>query len=101
LTHNEIVSSAGSRELLDRFAVVALRSSTEHPRVGARLDAALRLIEGKVGAVVEAHARGSGVLARLASAVQLGDLVSVYLAILRGVDPTPIEPIERLKAELT
>ena len=30
----------------------------------------------------------------------LGDLVSVYLAVLRGVDPTPVEVIERLKADL-
>ena len=30
----------------------------------------------------------------------LGDLVSIYLAVLRGVDPTPVEVIERLKDEL-
>lgn len=101
LTHNEIVGAAGSEETLERLAVVALRASSEDVRVGRRLDAALRLAGPHVGAVVEAHARGVGVLARLASAVQLGDLVSVYLAFLNGVDPTPIEPIERLKAELT
>ena len=27
----------------------------------------------------------------------LGDLVSLYLAVLRGVDPTPVEAIDRLK----
>ena len=37
---------------------------------------------------------------RVLSLVLLGDLVSVYLAVLRGIDPTPVEPIERLKAEL-
>jgi glucose/mannose-6-phosphate isomerase len=30
----------------------------------------------------------------------LGDLVSVYLAVLRGVDPTPVDAIERLKGIL-
>jgi glucose/mannose-6-phosphate isomerase len=34
------------------------------------------------------------------SLVLLGDLVSLYLAVLRGVDPTPVEVIERLKAAL-
>ena len=34
------------------------------------------------------------------SLVLLGDLVSIYLAVLRGVDPTPVEVIERLKEEL-
>ncbi|MGH2785357.1 MAG: bifunctional phosphoglucose/phosphomannose isomerase [Actinomycetota bacterium] len=101
LTHNEIVGSSGSSVSLERVVVVALRTASEDVRVGRRLDAALRLVAPHVGAVVEAHARGSGVLARLASAVQLGDLVSVYLAFLNGVDPTPIEPIDRLKAELT
>ncbi len=32
--------------------------------------------------------------------VLLGDLVSLYLAIVRGVDPFPVEPIERLKARM-
>jgi glucose/mannose-6-phosphate isomerase len=32
--------------------------------------------------------------------VMLGDLVSVYLAVLRGTDPTPVPVIERLKDAL-
>ncbi|MCA1834595.1 MAG: hypothetical protein LC750_18010 [Actinobacteria bacterium] len=39
-------------------------------------------------------------MAILASSVLFGDLVSVYCAALRGVDPTPIEPIKRLKQAL-
>jgi glucose/mannose-6-phosphate isomerase len=34
------------------------------------------------------------------SLVLLGDLVSIYLAVLRGVDPTPVKVIDQLKAEL-
>ena len=34
------------------------------------------------------------------SLVLLGDLVSLYLAVLRDIDPSPVEVIERLKAEL-
>jgi hypothetical protein len=34
------------------------------------------------------------------SLVMLGDLVSAYLAVLGGVDPTPVEAIERFKEEL-
>jgi glucose/mannose-6-phosphate isomerase len=37
---------------------------------------------------------------RLVSLVLLGDLVSVYLAALRGVDPAEIAPISRLKAAM-
>jgi len=32
--------------------------------------------------------------------VLLGDLVSIYLAVLREIDPTPVELIDRLKAAL-
>jgi glucose/mannose-6-phosphate isomerase len=32
--------------------------------------------------------------------VLLGDLVSLYLAVLRGVDPGPVEVLDRLKDEL-
>jgi glucose/mannose-6-phosphate isomerase len=32
--------------------------------------------------------------------VLLGDLVSIYLAALRGVDPGPVRLIEQLKSKL-
>ena len=35
------------------------------------------------------------------SLVLLGDMVSVYLAILRGKDPTPVLEIESLKQRLS
>ena len=37
---------------------------------------------------------------RLVSLVLLGDLMSLYLAVLRGVDPTPVEVIDQLKSAL-
>jgi glucose/mannose-6-phosphate isomerase len=46
------------------------------------------------------EARGESRLERVLSLVLLGDLVSVYLATLDGVDPTPVEPIERFKVAL-
>ena len=45
-------------------------------------------------------AQGDTPFERVMSLVLLGDLVSVYLAVLEGIDPTPVEPIERLQAEL-
>ena len=34
------------------------------------------------------------------SLVLLGDLVSIYIAVLRGVDPKPVTVIDRLKDAL-
>ncbi|HEU5225040.1 MAG TPA: SIS domain-containing protein [Actinomycetota bacterium] len=39
-------------------------------------------------------------MARLLTLVQFGDLVSTYLGIARGVDPSPIEVIVNLKRAL-
>ncbi len=44
--------------------------------------------------------RGASRLARLFSLVQLGDYASCYLALLYGVDPTPVDAIQALKASL-
>ena len=62
----------------------------------------LSAAEAQAGArVVErVSARGETPLERLISLVLLGDLVSLYLAILRGVDPTPVAVIEQLKTDL-
>ncbi len=38
---------------------------------------------------------------RLVSLLLMGDLVSLYLAVLAGIDPSPVDAIERLKADLT
>jgi len=48
----------------------------------------------------EVWSQGEGVLARMLSAVCIGDFASVYLALLRGVDPTPVETISLLKARM-
>jgi glucose/mannose-6-phosphate isomerase len=50
--------------------------------------------------VERVSARGETALERLVSLVLLGDLVSLYLAVLRGVDPVAIEAIDALKRQL-
>ena len=55
----------------------------------------------RVGApAIQVHTRGDSRLERVLSAVLLGDLVSVYTAILAGVDPTPTPALSRLKNQL-
>jgi hypothetical protein len=36
----------------------------------------------------------------MSSVICIGDFTSVYLAILRGVDPTPVKTISSLKKEI-
>ena len=53
-----------------------------------------------VDRVLSITAEGEGPLARSLDLVMLGDYVSLYLALLRAVDPGPVDVIERLKERL-
>jgi glucose/mannose-6-phosphate isomerase len=97
--HNEIVgwdSAAG----LCPFTAVFLEDVDQHPRVGQRIELTSQLIEPQAAGILRLDSRGGNPVERLLSLVLLGDLVSVYLAVLRDIDPTPVEVIEQLKAEL-
>ena len=97
LCHNEVVGFEGSRELLSKMCIVLLRDPDEEDVVRERMEAVKEEAEGRVGGLVELWARGSSRMGRMLSAILLGDAVSVYLAVLYGVDPTPVETISRIK----
>ena len=59
-----------------------------------------RLIAGNASASFRLETRGETAVERVISLVLLGDLVSIYLATLRGVDPGPVRLIDELKATL-
>jgi glucose/mannose-6-phosphate isomerase len=99
LDHNEIVGWQGAGELA-RMAAVFLDDSDTHPRVKERWDITRRIIEPASAGMHVVASRGETTVERVFSLVLLGDLVSLYLAVLRGVDPGPVEVIERLKTEL-
>ena len=99
LDHNEIVGWSGAPDL-GRFSAVLLDDSDLHPRARQRIELTRRLIEPRAASVFVVATRGESATARVLSLVLLGDLVSLYLAVLRGIDPTPAEPIDRLKEQL-
>jgi glucose/mannose-6-phosphate isomerase len=98
LDHNEVVG--WTAPFGERFFVVGLRHEGEDPQLAPRFPLSFDIVRSAGGAVDEVHARGESTLARLLSLIIVGDLTSVYLAIRRGVDPTPVPVIERLKAAL-
>ena len=98
LDHNEIEGWSG--ESAGRFAAVVLRHGREHPRMRARVKASLAALAASGLEGREVRATGSSALAIVFSLVMLGDFVSVYTAILRGVDPTPVPVLMSLKDRL-
>jgi glucose/mannose-6-phosphate isomerase len=77
--------------------VVFLRDGEDGAWAAREVDAVRRLLAGRAGWIEEVWTRGGGRLARLLSLVLLGDFVSVYAALLRGVDPTPVDAIAAVK----
>ena len=101
LDHNEIMGyEAGPPEVLGRFAVTVLRDADDHPQVAKRFDATRHLVEDDVASWVEVESEGESPLGRVLSLVQLGDAASFWLAMRKGVDPTPVETIQQLKKTL-
>ncbi|HEY6628903.1 MAG TPA: bifunctional phosphoglucose/phosphomannose isomerase [Acidimicrobiia bacterium] len=102
LDHNEIVGWEAMPHLTrESLGIVALTEGADHPRVKDRLAHSRALTEAAVPWVAEVAAEGDTPLARLVSLVVVGDLVSLFLAGTAGVDPVPVDTIEKLKKLLT
>ncbi|HEY7891532.1 MAG TPA: bifunctional phosphoglucose/phosphomannose isomerase [Solirubrobacteraceae bacterium] len=99
LDHNELEGWEGAPEV-GRFSAVFLDDCDTHPRVKARIELTERLISTNAAVSYRVESRGQTTIERVISLVLLGDLVSLYLAVLRGVDPGPVKLIERFKGEL-
>jgi glucose/mannose-6-phosphate isomerase len=99
LDHNELVGWEGAPDV-GRFSAVFLDDCDAHPRVKARMELTEHLISSSAVASFRIETRGQTAIERVISLVLLGDLVSIYLAVLRGVDPGPVTLVEQLKLEL-
>jgi glucose/mannose-6-phosphate isomerase len=81
-----------------RLKILLLRDTDELPEA-ARRRVATRSVADRFGVPVEdMAAEGEHPLERLATLVAPLDFASVYLALLQGIDPSPIEPIALLNA---
>jgi glucose/mannose-6-phosphate isomerase len=98
LDHNEV---EGWTEGAGRpFALLVLRHALEHPRIARRVQASLEATTGSGLHSREVAGEGSTPVQALLSLIMVGDFVSTYLAILRGVDPMPVHVLSGLKERL-
>lgn len=100
LTHNEIVGWGGPSSLRERMMVVRLDDEEDGAEARRQAKIAMELIEPNCAGVVTVSGPEGGRLTRMLSTMLLGDFVSVYLAFLNGVDPTPVQSIDILKQRL-
>ena len=100
LDHNAVVGTTFPHELLGKYLVLFLQGGLDHTRNAARIAATKHLYMLQGFSTDSVEARGSTPLAQMLSVLHFGDYASYYLAAGYGVDPTPVEPIDYLKAEL-
>jgi glucose/mannose-6-phosphate isomerase len=98
LDHNEIEGWGATSGV--PFGLIVLRHGAEHPRIADRVDASLGAIGASALSVRQVGAEGSSPLANLFSLMMKADFASIYLAALRGVDPTPVPVLTGLKERL-
>jgi glucose/mannose-6-phosphate isomerase len=99
LNHNEIVGWEKAGALAKRFSTVFLRDKSEPEEVRSRIEITKNLMP-KASKKFEVWSQGKSTLAKMLSTILVGDFTSIYLAVLRGVDPTPVQTIVTLKQKL-
>ncbi len=97
--HNEFIGWSG--QPVDKpFGVIEIRSNLEHPRVQKRFEVSERLLSGMRPAPIVVTPPGDTLLKQLLWSIAMGDFVSVYLALLNNVNPTPVDLVEKFKVAL-
>ncbi len=101
LNHNEIVGWQTRGELVKYFSVILIRDVNNEPlEIECRIDTTKALIERAGILMFDLHVQGKSALAKMISTVVIGDFISVYLAVMRCADPTPVRSIDFLKETL-
>jgi len=100
LNHNEIVGWEKAKEYAKCFSVIFIRDSDEPVEIRQRIEVTKDLMQRNIKKLFEVWSEGTCSLAKMSSIICVGDFTSIYLAVLRGVDPTPVKTITLLKDRL-
>ncbi len=100
LNHNMVVGYEFPRDLAERVFVILLWAPSFGPRLRARYQVTQELLQRAGIPHREVETVSTNPLAQMMGMTLLGDYLSYYLAILNGVDPTPVEVIDYLKTRL-
>ncbi|PUA34093.1 MAG: bifunctional phosphoglucose/phosphomannose isomerase [Candidatus Terraquivivens tikiterensis] len=94
--HNDI--EGWDPAMVNCLSVVTLRCKGEHPAVEEAMDRMESMLAGRFGVKVSKIViQGSDDIANILSAMVICDYVSLYAAILRGVDPISVERIRSMR----
>lgn len=99
LSHNEFIGWS-SHPIDKPFGVVEIRSNLEHDRTQKRFDVTERLLSGMRPAPHVIVPEGETLPQQIFWSSIFCDFVCTYVALLNGVNPTPVDLVEKFKKEL-
>ena len=99
--HNEIVGWENNPNISDNLFVLWLTDVDDNPRVKHRQEITQTILNEAGADQYVLEMTGNSFQERFLHSVHYGDWLSYWCAILHGTDPSPVEKISRLKAELS
>lgn len=100
LHHDEAVGWDAPAAMLKGYHFTLIQDAEDSAKTARRVEISAEILRARAGAVRIVSSTGSSRLARLFSIVYLADFVSLYAALVRGVDPTPVEVINLFKSKM-
>ncbi len=100
LDHNEVVGWEGRGEQCKYFSIIFIRDPSERIEIQSRIDTTQQIMERTGLIMFDLKVQGKSPLAKMLSTIVVGDFISIYLAVIRGEDPTPVKTISYLKATI-
>ena len=97
LNHNEIVGFGSPA--IDNLVII-LRDICFNSRIKKRIDITKDIFSSFTSGIEEIYSEGDSLPTRLFSLIYIGDWTSYHLAMMRDIDPTPVERIMNLKERL-
>lgn len=97
--HNEFIGWS-SHPIDKPYAILNLDSNLDNPRINKRKEISARLLSGSWPNPKSVVLEGETLIEQMLKGIILGDFTSIYLAVLNGVNPEPVELVEKLKKEL-
>ena len=100
LNHNAVAGYEFPDSVARNVHVLLLATELYLPRHRARMEVTSEILGQKGISHESVQVMGGSTIAQLLWAIHLGDYVTYYLALLRGVDPSPVDSIAYLKERL-
>lgn len=98
LNHNEFQSWMFPKD--KELVAIQLESGLEAEQMQKRMQTTEEILKDHGFKPIKVQAQGSTHIEQLLSTILLGDYISAYVGILNGIDPTPVEMVEKLKGKL-